>query len=67
MDTKSTRSVKSLRIAAVSAIRKLWDSADTHMDYSIGRNERGKDPRIFHVETVIEYLEEMLKLAKSLR
>lgn len=58
--------MKKQRLAIVSAIRKLWDSADTHLDWVIERNPRGKDSRKFHVETLIEYLEEMLKLAKGL-
>lgn len=59
--------MKKQRKAIVSAVRKYWDSADTHLDWCIERNPAGRDPRQFHVDTLIEYLEEMLKLAKSLK
>ncbi len=59
--------MKKQRLAIISAIRVYWVSADSHLDWCIQRNPKGKDDRKFHVETTIEYLEEMLKLAKALR
>lgn len=59
--------MKKQRLATASAIRKFLESADTHLDWVVERNPAGKNPRLFHVDTVIEYLEESLKLAKSLR
>jgi len=60
-------STKQKREATVSAIRKYWDSADSHLDWCIERNPAGKDPRVFHIDTLLEYLEEMVKLAKTLK
>ncbi len=55
------------RKALVSSVRKFWDSLDTHLDWAISRNPKGKDPRRFHVDTAIEYCEEMLRALKALR
>lgn len=58
--------VKRQRRALVRNVRKFWDSLETHLDFCIERNEPG-EPRLFHVDTCIEYAEDMLAALKALR
>ena len=55
------------REALVANVRKFWDSLDTHLDWCISRNAAKEGSRLFHVETAIEYAEDMLKALKALR
>ncbi len=59
--------MKKQRKALVANVRKFWDSLDTHLDWCIERNPAGRDARLFHVETAIEYCEDMLKALRALK
>jgi len=59
--------IKTQRETLVRNVRKFWDSLETHLPYVIQRNPPGSDPRLFHVETCIEYCEDMLASLKALR
>lgn len=63
----SNYSMKKQRLALVRNVRKFWDSLDTHLDWCVERAPKGKDSRKFHVETAIEYCEDMLEALKALR
>lgn len=55
------------RKSVIKTIRSLWLSLDSHLDWSIQRNPPEKDSRVFHVNTVREYAEEILRLTKTLK
>lgn len=56
------------RQALVANVRKFWDSLETHLHFVvIRRNAKGEGTRQFHVETAIEYCEDMLKALRALR
>ena len=57
--------IKRQRLALVRNVRKFWDSLDSHLDYCIEKTP-GED-RVFHVDTSIEYAEDMLAALKALR
>lgn len=59
--------MKTQRQALVEAVRGFWDSLDSHLDLSVERNPKGKDPRIFHVDTSIDYCKRMLAALEALR
>lgn len=59
--------MKKQRQALVSNVRKFIDSLESHLDYCVQRNPAGKDTRLFHVETTVEYAEAILKALKALR
>jgi hypothetical protein len=60
-------SKKKERLALIANVRKFWDSLDTHLDWTIERTPAGRDTRKFHVETAIEYCEDMLRALRALR
>lgn len=57
------------RKAVVSAIEKFLDSLGTHLPHCVEVKKPTKEfgNRKFHVETSIEYAEEMLKLLRTLK
>jgi hypothetical protein len=55
------------REALISNIEKFIDSLVTHLPYSVERNPKGEGTRTFHVDTIIEYAEEIAKAAKALK
>lgn len=59
--------MKRQRKALVSNVLKFWDSLQSHLPYAIERNKAREGTRKFHVETCIEYCEDMLRALKALR
>lgn len=55
------------RKALVSNVLKFWDSLNSHLPYVSQRNKALEGTRKFHVETSIEYCEDMLKALRALR
>lgn len=59
--------MKKQRKALVGNVLKFWDSLSTHLPYCIEKNAAGQGTRSFHVQTSIEYAEDMLRALKALR
>lgn len=62
---------KQVRERTVAAMRTLWASLDTHLDWAteeLTKKQKSTtaDNRAFHAKTAVEYAQAILDLAKNL-